>query len=73
MANRYGVRYTSELGTEGKGVIEIEAATFKTVGDFVDVYSGAIRNVGGTFNSSGDVVLRVRADVLLDVSLLPVG
>jgi hypothetical protein len=53
--------------------IIVEAAMFKTVGNFVDFYPDAVRNVGGGFNAKGGVIFRVSQDVLADVQQLPIA
>jgi hypothetical protein len=54
-------------GPEEGDRIEFEAAMYKTNGEFVDFYTKGTRNIGGTLNASGDIVRRIRTDVLLEI------
>ncbi len=68
---RFQIRFAPGMGPDGtKDVVEIEAAMFETNGDYVDFYSEARQNIGGTLNVSGHVVRRVRSDILIDVAEL---
>lgn len=67
----YHVRYAIGQGPQGSDdVLEVEAATFKTNGDFTDFYSSSEKNIGGGYNATGDVVLRVRNDMVADIRRL---
>jgi hypothetical protein len=66
----FRVRYKIGLApaeADTDDVLEVEAAMFVTNGTFIDFYSDAGRNVGGTLNASGDVVFRVSADIVADI------
>ena len=65
---KFSIRYLVGHGPDGAGdVIELEAATFKTVGDFTDFYSSGQTNMVGLLNPSGEVVMRIRNDLLADI------
>jgi hypothetical protein len=65
---KFSIRYIVGHGPDGAGdVIELEAATFKTVGDFTDFYSNGQKNLGGLLIPSGEVVMRVRNDLVADI------
>jgi hypothetical protein len=65
---KFRIRYVVGQGPEGSDdVVDLDAAVFQTVGNFTDFFSSGDRNVGGLLNPSGDVVMRVKNDIVADI------
>lgn len=68
----YNIRYapgSAPQGANEDSVLSIEAAIYVTEGDFIDFYSRAEPGgMGQEFVPRGEVLHRVRKDIVLDIS-----
>jgi hypothetical protein len=66
----FNVRYKLGQGpadADEDDVIAVDAATFVTIGNFVDFYSRASESMDGVLIPKGNVVFRVHQDVIADI------
>lgn len=65
---RFRIQYLAGQGpTGGDDAVEVDAATFKTSGDFTDFHSDAAKNSDGGLDPAGGVVMRVRNDLVVEI------
>lgn len=62
---RYKVGHAPTDATDD--VIEVEAATYVTAGNFVDFYEQVEMSVAGTEFPQGAIVYRVQSDIVADI------
>jgi hypothetical protein len=67
---RFRVRYVIGAGPDSEELVEVEAAMFASWESFIDFYSQASFNMLGTANPAGEIVLRVRSDLIADITKL---
>ena len=65
----FRLRYILGANPDQNDEVNVTAKAFVTNGDFIDFYSDAARNIHGTLTPSGDIVYRVRADLVADIAV----
>lgn len=68
---KFEIRYVTEGLEDAPEPVVVEAAMFATVGEFTDFFSRSNTSLGGASMPSGDVVFRVRNDLVADIRIAP--
>jgi hypothetical protein len=66
----FRIRFLPNQGPGGDDEIQVTAATYTSHDIFVDFYDASVQNIAGTLNPLGNIVHRVRADLIADISKL---